>query len=329
MATHNRKLLLIDGFAGPGRYSGGEEGSPLVMVRSLLDHSQLTRIEPREISFIFVEADRRRHENLVGEVQAVAPRLPANTRVLPILGSFTDVAERLLGEVQNLVPTFAFIDPFGYRDTRMPTTGRILSFPRCEVLIYLPIPFLTRFVGRAGQEAAFNSLYGSEAWRAAIPLQGQARKRLLHDLFRDALQQHATFVRSFEIVTAEGGGYHLFFASNNVVGLKKMKEAMWSVDPVAGTSFRDSTVGPQLVLFEPEPDTLPLLHALQDKFGGEQFTIEQAQDFTTLETPFLDDRHLKRRTLRPAERDGLLVVGRGKARAGTFPPRTLLRFAGQ
>jgi hypothetical protein len=38
MSKWNRRLLLIDGFAGPGRYVGGEEGSPLIMLRTLLSH---------------------------------------------------------------------------------------------------------------------------------------------------------------------------------------------------------------------------------------------------------------------------------------------------
>jgi hypothetical protein len=124
MATHNPKLLLIDGFAGPGRYTGGEEGSPLVMVRSLLDNSQRSRIEGREISFVFVESDRRRYERLAAEVETLQPRLPPRARILPIQGSFTDVAERLLAEVTNLAPTFAFIDPFGYADDPISTAGR-------------------------------------------------------------------------------------------------------------------------------------------------------------------------------------------------------------
>src|SRR6266508_3728294 len=32
-------VVLIDGFAGPGRYSGGEPGSPLIMLEAYLDHS--------------------------------------------------------------------------------------------------------------------------------------------------------------------------------------------------------------------------------------------------------------------------------------------------
>jgi hypothetical protein len=38
MSRCNDRLLLIDGFAGPGRYLGGEDGSPLIMLRTLLDH---------------------------------------------------------------------------------------------------------------------------------------------------------------------------------------------------------------------------------------------------------------------------------------------------
>lgn len=33
------RLLLVDGFAGPGRYATGEPGSPLLMLDALLTHA--------------------------------------------------------------------------------------------------------------------------------------------------------------------------------------------------------------------------------------------------------------------------------------------------
>ncbi len=33
------RLLLVDGFAGPGRYATGEPGSPLIMLNALRDHA--------------------------------------------------------------------------------------------------------------------------------------------------------------------------------------------------------------------------------------------------------------------------------------------------
>ena len=72
---------------------------------------------------------------------------------------------------RTLVPTIAFIDPFGYSTASMSLAGRLLAFPRCEALIFLPLSFIHRFVGRDGQEAALTSLFGCEdampsAWRA-------------------------------------------------------------------------------------------------------------------------------------------------------------------
>lgn len=39
MGRMNRRILFVDGFAGPGKYKGGEPGSPLVAMRVLADHS--------------------------------------------------------------------------------------------------------------------------------------------------------------------------------------------------------------------------------------------------------------------------------------------------
>jgi hypothetical protein len=63
-------------------------------------------------------------------------------------------------------------------------------------------------------------------------------------------------VRSFEITpAAEAGGntYYLFFGTGSQMGLRRMKDAMWKVDPEAGQAFRDSTLVDHPVLFEQEP----------------------------------------------------------------------------
>ena len=39
------ELLYIDGFAGPGRYSKGEDGSPIIALRAALE--QKDRIRPK------------------------------------------------------------------------------------------------------------------------------------------------------------------------------------------------------------------------------------------------------------------------------------------
>src|SRR5947208_7982589 len=61
MTRSFRKLLYIDGFAGPGIYEGGEPGSPVIALRAAMFHHQLVKNPPAcELGFLFIEerADR-------------------------------------------------------------------------------------------------------------------------------------------------------------------------------------------------------------------------------------------------------------------------------
>ena len=39
MSRWNRRGVVIDGFAGPGRYASGEDGLPFVALKAALEHS--------------------------------------------------------------------------------------------------------------------------------------------------------------------------------------------------------------------------------------------------------------------------------------------------
>lgn len=327
------RLLLVDGFAGPGRYAEGEQGSPLIMLEALLAHHAFARLQGVEFLFLFIEQDRARVEHLRGEIEALGP-FPENVKVRVALGDFApvfgSVIDRVTEDGLRLVPTFAFIDPFGYSNTPMSLTGRLVEFPRSEVLVFLPLSYLHRFVGRKQQDRAFNALYDSDEWRDAISLKGDARRDYLLDLFerRLASKGRIEFVRSFQLRTQDGNDYRLVFGTGHRRGLEAAKEAMWKVDPERGTSYVAMTESGQEVLFSPgeSVDTTPLLTDLREHFGRRWFTIDEAEDFTLLHTPFLPRRHLKRRTLTPAERGGMLEVERpsGARRSGFRNAR--LRF---
>ena len=63
------RLLLVDGFAGPGRYETGEEGSPLIMLKTLLDHDAFERMSGVEFNHLFIEHDARRVAHLETELE--------------------------------------------------------------------------------------------------------------------------------------------------------------------------------------------------------------------------------------------------------------------
>jgi len=100
-ARRGSDLLLVDGFAGPGRYTGGEDGSPIIMLKAFLEHQDRVAIERTTLRYVFIENHRGRFEHLQQELDAIRPSLPPNVRVVPISGEYGDVMPTLLGDVRR------------------------------------------------------------------------------------------------------------------------------------------------------------------------------------------------------------------------------------
>ncbi len=319
-ANERTQLCLIDGFAGPGAYAKGEPGSPIIMLQALLQHPQRDAIVARsQLSYIFIENDAERAAYLESEVSKLRPHLPSGWVAKVQKADFADamppIAERL-GKARPTPGTFLFIDPFGYSpdDTRPDLSARILSYPHCEVLVFVPTQFMARFVEDPAMENTFDNLFAGEDWRHVRDEPTMARRiGALRDLYVARLRRDAQFVRVFTIRSANE--FHLFFASNHELGLVKMKESMWAVDPVAGTTYSDSTSPGQSVLFSETADFKVIEHHLRAVFRS-WFTFAQAEH-AILETPFLAS-HLKKDLARMKQARIVDVIP--GAKSGPFQP---------
>src|SRR4051812_15099610 len=54
-------IAYVDGFAGPGVYSGGEDGSPIIAVKAALQHQAKIK---GKVLFLFIEKEKDRAEML-------------------------------------------------------------------------------------------------------------------------------------------------------------------------------------------------------------------------------------------------------------------------
>jgi len=156
------------------------------------------------------------------------------------------------------------------------------------------------------------------------------RQRAIHDLYLKQLKTCARYVHSFEMLNkGNSTDYFLFFATNNLKGLEKMKEAMWKVDDTGSFQFSDHTDARGLrSLFSAHPNIAPLREAILKNFKGQQVKIETLLDWVIAETEFLP-KHLKIPILAPMEHAGELSVvsPAPKRRKGTFSPGTILKFS--
>lgn len=323
-------LVLIDGFAGPGRHTGGEPGSPLLMLDTYIGHRDRGRLGVTA-HFFFIEKDKRRVESLQRELDLRgAP--PGDVTWKVIHGDYAEKFPEVVADARRQwpdCPIFAFVDPFG-ADTQPELTANLLALPRCEALTFVPIGYFAAFFDVPDMRRTLGLVFGRGVFERGADLDAPARRALLVEMMEERLRESCEWVRAIELVPAGGRGrhHHLVFGTNDKVGLARMKTAMWKLDPVGGVRFVDSTQPDQGVMLEPEPDLAPLLAALKENFGGRVFTIEEAEDFTLFETPFLHDSHLKSKTLAPAEKLGELEAVEAPAdrRKNTYKEGTRLRF---
>jgi hypothetical protein len=243
---------------------------------------------------------------------------------------FTSLAEDMLGGLtpdQRLAPTFAFLDPFGYRDVPIELIRRLLSFAKCELFIYFDYNSVNRFAQAGIVDQHFDALFGTEEYKQAPPAGHPERHQFLHDLYARQLEAVCGFdyVQSFEMINRQGRtGNYMFFCTRSLKGLEVMKEQMWKLDPTGAFRFSDRLAGTD-VLFQPEVDTTPLQQALLAQFAGQRLDIQTISDWVLIHTPYARS-HVKRKTLAVLQRQGQ-ISSPNQRRANSYPDGTLIDFA--
>lgn len=298
------EIMYIDGFAGPGKYSRGEDGSPVIALNAARNQA----VPPRtKLRFAFIERDLTRANSLKNFIEI--SDLPENLQVTVYPGesfetAFIGIARAYRSEGRPLPPTFAFIDPFGWKGVPFRIVQDIMRFTSCEVLVTFMYEEINRFLRLPNQEWNFDEFFGTRDWREGIGLSDpRKRNRFLHDLYLRQLKQAAgaKYVRSFEMRNERDVvDYYLFHATNHILGLARMKEAMWKVDETGEFLFSDATDPGQLVLFEKEPRFEFLRNQILERFVGRVASVREVEEFVLAETAFRE-RHYKVQVLKPLE----------------------------
>lgn len=330
MTRWNGRVLYIDGFAGPGIYRTGEEGSPIIALKEAIHHTAQIR---SQVVFLFIEADPARLEVLKQQIATL--QVPSNFKVQCLFGRFDEHLTRVLDFVKeqkrNLAPTFAFVDPFGFSHTPFSLIKGLMQNDKCEVLITFMYEAINRFLSHPDQPANYDSLFGCQDWREASSVEDpQARKKFVHDLYLRQLQVSAavTYVRSFEMIDpGNRTEYFLFFGTKSYEAVKKMKEAMWKADESGRFQFSDTTDMNQSLLFGTTPDFSDLKSRIVSKFKGSRVTVDDVERFVVIETPYRET-HFKQQVLKLMESatpPELRIINRtGQNRRGTFPSGTVI-----
>ncbi len=323
------RIVYIDGFCGPGRYKNEEPGSPIVALEVALSHQQ--RLRNREVVFVFIDERADRLEQLRDEISRID--LPSNFKVHVLHEDFQSAMCSIFSSLGNkqLAPTFAFIDPFGFKGIPFKIVTRLLKNPRTEIFINIMIDHINRFVESPDSQVRQHivDLFGTLEVLEVIQSVSN-RSAALRNLYQQQLKETAQFVRYFEMQDTKNRPiYYLFFATNHRLGHIKMKEAFWKVDSQSGFKFSDATNPNQPVLLQVDPAE-SLTRELMRHFAGSKIDSQTIKQFVEDETPYTGS-HMKA-ALRILEDEGKIIPEPIKAdgkkrRKNTYPDGVTIQFA--
>ena len=327
------QVVYLDGFAGPGIYSNDEEGSPVIAIRTALQHTHSRRF--KKLTFWFIEEKPERARTLEQVLKSKFSELPQNFQYKIKQSEFAPSLETALDRIEEegakLAPTFAFIDPFGFSGIPMNLITRVLGYKRCEVLITFMSSFIIRFNDER-RENALDDLFGTKNWRTLRNISNpDEKRRFIVDFYVKQLHERgdARYYRTFEMVGDNKQiVYHLVFATKHLAGLKAMKEAMFKVDRRGTFRFSDRTDPGQTFLVDYSDDKSWLPQAsgsIFNEFAGKSVTVEKVEEFVWEKTSFV----FRKSILQRLEKEGKIANVVKRIRKNTFPSGCIIEFHGK
>ena len=287
LASWNNKICYIDGFCGPGSYIVGDkiyDGSPIIALKIGESFSV-------KVSMVCIFIDKK--EEYCDQLKERLSQLDFKSKYYIEHGEFENVITDLLDTVPNIVPTFCFIDPFGYSGLPLHVIKRFLKRPTTEVFITFMHESISRFLSVPSQHSHLDMLFGSHQWRHVLELDLRQNKReiFLRDLYHKQLKSCANYVWPFKLTDPDRDRtiYYLFHGTNHPKGIRVMKEIMYQKG-TKGTYSYQGKHDSQLALFSAEPKVSELEKFLLDRFAGQQIEYDDIVN-STLEAPFIDKHY--------------------------------------
>jgi three-Cys-motif partner protein len=246
LLSWNRRLYIIDGFAGAGRYEPDEadrcvDGSPMVAARFAHQYNVDHHREGRKIRLINVEKDRENYGRLTHNLAGFGELC------LNIPGRFEAQLDRILREAGRY-PALFFLDSFGMQAADVRVIDYILERREgcvTEFLVHFSDKALARIAGnlharttrevdrRAAESKLRNldEIIGTSWWRGAFttPKLKTAEERCdaAAEIYMNQLNQRGIqFVNELRMRDAydDPSRYRLIFATRNAHGTYLMND---------------------------------------------------------------------------------------------------------
>ncbi len=274
------RVGYVDVYVGPGRYMDGTKSSPLLILERAIADPRLGKA----LVTVFNDAKPEHTESLqkaikdLRGIEALAHRPYVIT---------TEVGPRLVAALEKpMIPTFAFIDPYGYKGLSLGLINAAIKDWACECLFLFNYNRINPGISNAGVTRHMEALFGPDrlaALRAAVrDCTPQQRERKVMGAVIDALLELGgkyVLPFRFKMENSDRTSHYLIFVSKAFLGYEIMREVMCKASSSATQGVPSFEYDPRDAvaprLFEIGHPLDDLVEALAVRFPGRTLAVRQ------------------------------------------------------
>lgn len=338
--NREKRIVYLDLFAGPGRYDDGTMSTPLLILEKAIANQRLRE----RLVTIFNDKDDNNTKALEEAIRQLAG--VETLRYKPQVFNKEIGSEIVqMFEQKKLLPTFFFVDPWGYKGLSLKLIDSVLRNWGCDCVFFfnynrINMGLQNEFV-KDHMDALFGEQRADELRQQLAGLSPHQREPMIVEALCQAIKATGKkYVLPFRFKSETVGrtSHHLIFVSKEFLGYEIMKDVMWreSSTQTQGVASFEYNLPSELsrdlqpLLFQLSQPLDDLGDALLEQFAGKTFTVEDIYKQHNVDTPYVRKNYKEALMRLEAATQLIAEPAAAKRRKGTmgdntkitFPPRT-------
>jgi three-Cys-motif partner protein len=277
-------------FAGPGRYEDGSASTPLMVLTKAVANPKVAA----GLVSLFNDMDENHTKTLRKEIDLLPGRssLKYDPQIYEgeVNRSIADYFEKT-----KLIPTFSFIDPFGYKGLSWALIRSVIKDWGSDCVFFFNYSRINAGINNPIVNEHMAALFGKENLehlRASLNVSQINREGMIVEHLKSAMiEAGACYVQMFRFRNENNTRttHYLVFVSKHSLGYELMKEVMSSHSSHFDQGVPSYEYAPSMVgaakLFEGALDSLE--DRLVVEFAGQTLTMVQLYHRDNIERPFI------------------------------------------
>lgn len=315
------KIAYIDLYCGPGVYEDGKESTPMKILKQCIANNKLHD----KIVCIFNDKDEKNVKKLDKNIQTLKGIEKLKYKPKCINSEVNQEIELIFNK-ERIIPSFSFIDPFGYKGLTHELIKGITKDWGCDCIFFFNYNRINAAINNPKVKDKIDALFGeacaNELREKIKEVNPKKRELIILDEFCKSLSkdnERYTLPFRFKDLHKNRTSHYLIFITKHPKGYEVMKDIMCNessnkIDGVGSFSFIPYDDNCQLEFIDRFSKSLEELEnmLLKDFKGVKDITVSEIFTYHNLNTPYTKKNY--KDALKNLEKKDLIEVVSKKSR---------------